>query len=347
MKKKIVIALIATLTLTVGSFGTAFAMNSTPTIELQTNENLKQAEEPEHVHTWGAPTWHKIADAVYEQVKVIDQEEKWDWVTNIVTPAWDEDVTEVHTVCYTCGYDFSANNSTEEELIAHIKNHMHNGEEGRYGSREVVVDTIHHEAVTEDVWTKVQDEISHYEDKLVTPEDGYWEHTCSVCGEIQNKDTGEVIKPGTLPEEPTEPEVPENPDSGDVTDPTDPETPETDDPTTEEPENPNTGDNMGDQTETPSEDTQKPTDKTETDSNKQDQQNSSDKTTTTETADKNDKTAQTTDSKDQTDTATTVESNKNTAPQTGDTASLIYLATLAGSAVTGGTVFGLRRKFKK
>ena len=342
MKRKLILALIATLTLTVGSFGTAFAMNSTPTIELQTNENLKQAEEPEHVHTWGEPTWHKISDAVYEPVKVIDQEEKWDWVTNIITPAWDEDITEVQTICCSCeekGIHTQFVNSqvvgTGESLSDHVKAHMLNGESGAYGSREVVVDTIHHEAVTEDVWTKVQDEISHYEDKLITPEHGYWEHTCSVCGEIQNKDTGEVIKPGTLPEEPTEPEEPENPDSGDVTDPTDPETPETDDPTTEEPENPNTGDNTGDQTETPNEDTQNSTDKTETDNNKQEQQDN-DKTTTTDTTDKS----------ENTDTATTV-SNENKAPQTGDTASLIYLATLAGSAVTGGTAFGLRRKFKK
>lgn len=352
MKKKVVIALIATLTLTVGSFGTAFAMNSTPTIELQTNENLKQAEEPEHVHTWGEPTWHKISDAVYEQVKVIDQEEKWDWVTNIITPAWDEDIKEVKTVCYLCqdqGINtYFANGKvegTDISIIQHCKDN--HGGASHYGQEEVVVDTIHHEAVTEDVWTKVQDEISHYEDKLITPEHGYWEHTCSVCGEIQNVETGEVIKPGTLPEEPTEPEVPENPDSGDVTDPTDPETPETDDPTTEEPENPNTGDNTGDQTETPGEDTQNPTDKTETDSNKQDQQDNSDKTTTTESAAKNDKTAQTADNKEQSNTATTVESNKNTAPQTGDTTSLISLFTLAGSAVTGGTAFGIRRKFKK
>ena len=53
MKKKIVIALIATLTLTLGSFGTVFAMNSNPVIELQTNETLKQGDQPEHVHTWG------------------------------------------------------------------------------------------------------------------------------------------------------------------------------------------------------------------------------------------------------------------------------------------------------
>lgn len=43
---------------------------------------------------------------------------------------------------------------------------------------------------------------------------------------------------------------------------------------------------------------------------------------------------------------TTMTSGKK-APQTGDPLSLFYLVTLAGSAVTGGTAFGLRRKFKK
>ena len=360
MKRKLILALIATLTLTVGSFGTAFAMNSTPTIELQTNENLKQAEEPEHTHTWGDEEYIvtkpaeyeqiKVVDkeAVYEQIKVVDKEAVYEEVKVVDKEAWDEEVKEVHTICFGCaeqgktvimdGWDFKD-----------IQNHMRECGSGSYGQREIVVDVIHHPEESHMETVLVSPEEFHYENgalispeefhyengALISPEEGHWEHTCSVCGEIQNKDTGEVIKPGTLPEEPTEPEEPENPDSGDVTDPTDPETPETDDPTTEEPENPNTGDNTGDQTETPNEDTQNSTDKTETDNNKQEQQDN-DKTTTTDTTDKS----------ENTDTATTV-SNENKAPQTGDTASLIYLATLAGSAVTGGTAFGLRRKFKK
>ena len=93
--------------------------------------------------------------------------------------------------------------------------------------------------------------------------------------------------------------------------PTDPETPGTDDPTTEEPETP---DNT-----------------TDTGENK-DQQNDN----KTATADKSEKA----------DTTVTVSTEKKS-PKTGDSASLIYLATLAGSAVTGSTAFGLRRKFKK
>ncbi len=343
MKKKVVIALIATLTLTLGSFGTVFAMNSNPVIELQDNEIFSQPEDPEeHVHAWGDPTYVIDQEAVYDKVEVIDQEEKWDWVTNIITPAWDEDITEVKTVCYLCQNQgintYFANGKvegTDISIIQHCKDN--HGGASHYGQEEVVVDTIHHEAVTERVWTKVQDKISHFEDKLVTPEKGHWEHTCVDCGEIQNVETGEVIKPGTLPDEPENPnpddpttEEPENPNPDDPTT-EEPENPNPDDPTTEEPENPNTGD----QTETPSGDTQNPTDETETDNNKQDQQDN-DKTTTTNTTDKS----------ENTDTATTV-SNENKAPQTGDTTSLIYLATLAGSAVTGGVAFRLRRKSRK
>ena len=338
MKRKLILALIATLTLTVGSFGTVFAMNGTPTIELQTNENLKQAEEPEHVHTWGDAYYVKDEDAKYESVKVVDQEAVYDEVKVVDQEAVYNDITERHQFCNVCNVDLTVAakeagmSITDYFYDVHQTETMHGGYHGDdvvVGQELVTPEISHMETVL------VSPEKFHYEDKLVTPEKGHWEHTCTVCGEIQDRDTGKVIEPGTLPEEPTTPEEPENPDSGDVTDPTDPETPETDDPTTEEPENPNTGDNTGDQTETPNEDTQNSTDKTETDSNKQEQQDN-DKTTTTDTTDKS----------ENTDTATTV-SNENKAPQTGDTASLIYLATLAGSAVTGGTAFGLRRKFKK
>ena len=366
MKKKVVIALIATLTLTLGSFGTAFAMNSTPTIELQTNENLKQAEEPEHTHTWGDEEYIVTKPAEYEQIKVVDKEAVYEqnWVVDkeavydevkvVDKEAWTEDITAIHTVCYNCGLDYTAEGYTPEQLAEHVKQHMLNGESGQYGSREVVVDTIEHPEEFHMETVLVSPEEGHYENgdlispeefhyengALISPEEGYWEHTCSVCGEIQNVETGEVIKPGTLPDEPENPgtddpttEEPENPNPDDPTT-EEPGKPNPDDPTTEEPENPNTGSNTGEQPETPSEDTQNPTDETETDNNKQDQQSNTDKT-------------QSTDNKEQTDTAVTAASNENAAPQTGDTTSLIYLATLAGSAVTGGVAFRLRRKSRK
>ncbi len=327
MKKRIVIALIATLTLTLGSFGTVFAMNSNPGIELQANQIFKQGgNTEEHTHTWGNAQYVVDKPAVYEQNWVVDKEAVYDEVKVVDKEAWTEEITEIHTVCYNCGLDYTAEGYTPEQLAEHVKQHMLNGESGQYGSREVVVDTIEHPEEFHMETVLISPEEGHYENgDLISPEEGHWEHTCTVCGEIQDRDTGEVIKPGTLPEEP--------------------ENPGTDEPDTEEPENPNTGDNTGDQTETPSEDTENPTDDSQNpvedtqdtdNSDKQDQQND-DKTTTPESADKNEKS----------NTATTTVSNEDKAPQTGDTASLIYLATLAGSAVTGGTAFGLRRKFKK
>lgn len=350
MKRKVILALLATMTLTVGSLGTAFAMNSNQGIVIQTSEssvpttpetpeNPDQGEtetpdEPEaHTHTWGDAYYVKDADAVYDQVKVIDQEEKWDWVINIISPAWDEEITEIHTVCFTCGCDFDAEGMSNEEVSAHAKAHVMNGESGDYGSREVVVDTIHHEAVTEKVWTKVQDEISHMENVLVTPEKGHWEHACADCGTVENCE-----KPGTV--------IPDDPDTNGNTDkPGD---------TTE-----NTGGNTqtsGDNTGNTDEDTLKPG--TSTGNNTQtttDDKTQSGKENTSNTENKSEdqkqnenKETTTTDSKDQKqdDTTVTVSTEKK-APKTGDTSSLIYLATLAGSAVTGGTAFGLRRKFKK
>lgn len=327
MKKRIVIALIATLTLTLGSFGTVFAMNSNPGIELQANQIFKQGgNTEEHTHTWGNAQYVVDKPAVYEQNWVVDKEAVYDEVKVVDKEAWTEEITEIHTVCFVCGCDFDAKGMSNEELLAHMKAHALAGEGSGYGSREVVVDTIEHPEEFHMETVLVSPEEGHYENgDLISPEEGHWEHTCTVCGEIQDRDTGEVIKPGTLPEEP--------------------ENPGTDEPDTEEPENPNTGDNTGDQTETPSEDTENPTDDSQNpvedtqdtdNSDKQDQQND-DKTTTPESADKNEKS----------NTATTTVSNEDKAPQTGDTASLIYLATLAGSAVTGGTAFGLRRKFKK
>ena len=367
MKRKVVLALLAGLTLTVGSFGTAFAMNSNPLIELQDNEIFSQdGENAEHTHTWGDETYTvtkpaeyeqiKVVDkeAVYEQIKVVDKEAEYEQIKVVDQEAWDEEIKEVHDICYACeaeGKTVIMDGWNDKQIVAHGKE-CHGGPYS-YGSREIVVDTIHHEEVFHyEQGALISPEEFHYENgalispeefhyengALISPEEGHWEHTCSVCGEIQNVETGEVIKPGTLPDEPENPnpddpttEEPENPNPDDPTT-EEPENPNPDDPTTEEPENPNTGD----QTETPNEDKENPTDETETDNNKQFQQDN-DKAITTDTTDKS----------ENTDTATTAVSNENKAPQTGDTASLIYLATLAGSAVTGGTALGLRKKFKK
>lgn len=356
MKRKMILALLAAMTLTVGSVGTVFAATNNGGAEIQTSDTA------EHTHTWGDAYYVKDADAVYEQVKVVDQEEKWDWVTNIITPAWDEEITEIHTVCFTCGCDFTAEGMSDVDIMNHQKDHMRKGESADYGSREVVVDTIHHEAVTEDVWTKIQDEISHMEDVLVTPEQGHWEHTCAECGEIQNRDTGEVIKPGTITppenpgtdtpenpdiEQPEDPdtETPENPDmeqpeNPDIETPESPDTEQPENPDTETPENPSTEQPENPDTETPeSPDTEQPENPdAETPGNDNQSQD------TTENTQGTVKGTEVTQDNTQPETS---EDNTRKSPKTGDPANFIYLATLAGSALTGGTAFGLRKKFKK
>lgn len=346
MKRKVVLALLAGLTLTVGSFGTAFAMNSNPVIELQDNEIFSQPEDPEeHVHAWGEPTYVKDADAVYGEPEwIVDKEAVYsDPVYVVDKEAEYKDITEKHQFCSSCNLDLTeaareaGMSITDYFYDVHQLETMHGG---YYGDWVVVGQEL--VSPEEGHWTEpelISPEEGHWgEAPLISPEKGHWEHTCADCGEIQNVETGEVIKPGTLPDEPENPgtddpttEEPENPNPDDPTT-EEPENPNPDDPTTEEPENPNTGD----QTETPNEDKENPTDETETDNNKQDQQDN-DKAITTDTTDKS----------ENTDTATTAVSNENKAPQTGDTASLIYLATLAGSTVAGGIAFGLRRKIKK
>ena len=51
MKRKVVLALVAALTLTVGSMGTVFAMNSTQGLVIQTSESGN------HEHVWGTKEW--------------------------------------------------------------------------------------------------------------------------------------------------------------------------------------------------------------------------------------------------------------------------------------------------
>lgn len=367
MKRKMILALLAAMTLTVGSVGTVFASTNNGGAEVQTSE-------PEqHTHTWGAPVyvvdqeavygpseWVPTKPAEYEQIKVVDKE------------AWTEEITATHTVCYTCGLDFDAAGMSNADVLAHAKNHVLNGESGDYGSQEVVVDTINHpEEYHYENGALISPEQGYWtEAPLITPEQGHWEHTCEGCGEIQNSETGEVIKPGTIttPENPGT-ETPENPDTekpenpGTET-PENPDTntptnPDTENPDTEAPVNPGTDTEKpsGDNTQNPTEDTEKPVDGNEggqdqTDQNKEENtQNTAEETTATDNKNTDTQNAVTGEEVTPVNTqAETTESNKSgekKSPKTGDPTNFIYLATLAGSALTGGTAFGLKKKFKK
>ena len=348
MKRKVILALLATMILTVGSLGTVFATESNQRITIQTSETPGTGEEtpdePEaHTHTWGDAYYVKDADAVYGEPEwIVDKEAVYEEQKVVDKEAWDEEIKELHNICWTCqakGILTIMDGWNEEQILAHAKEakHLQNGEGFQYGDREIVVDVIHHPEESHMENVLVSPEEGHWgEAPLISPEKGHWEHACADCGEIQDRDTGEVIKPGTITPENPGTEIPENPD-------------------TDKPVNPDGNtDNPGDTTGDKEENTQKPG--TSTGDNSQtttDDKTQSGNENTSSTENKSDgqgqsenKETATADESEKADTTVTVSTEKKS-PKTGDTSSLIYLATLAGSAVTGGTAFGLRRKFKK
>lgn len=360
MKRKMILALLAAMTLTVGSVGTVFAATNNGGAEVQTSDTA------EHTHTWGEAYYVKDADAVYGQVwhdpvygepqYVIDKEEEY------------KDIVERHQFCSVCHADLTelgaAMGMSPDDYFydVHQLETMHGG---YYGDDVVVGQEL--VSPEEGHWENTILQEGYYEDVLVTPEQGHWEHTCEGCGEIQNSETGEVIKPGTIttPENPGT-ETPENPDTekpenpGTET-PENPDTntptnPDTENPDTEAPVNPGTDTEKpsGDNTQNPTEDTEKPADEAQDqmDQHKtENTQNTPEETTATDNKNTDTQNAVTgeevTPVNTQTETTESNESGEKKSPKTGDPANFIYLATLAGSALTGGTAFGLKKKFKK
>lgn len=321
MKKKALLVLLATMMLTVASVGTVFAMGD--------NGDVVGQNEPEqHVHTWGNEVYHKTADAVWSEPEwiVTKEEEKIEHEAVYGEPTWVIDVPaqyETQTICYLCAEQgihtqFKNNavvgtgqSAADHELEAH-------GGASHYGQENICIQEEQGhwqkgELISE-AWTETIPEEGYWtESELITPEQGYWTHTCTVCNAVANVETGEIIEEGKLP---TDPDV-------DPSEPTDPKDPS-------EPTNPTDPVKPSDPTET-----EKPETDNKENTATQEQENT-DKKTDTET---------TTDKKAETDTTT--ESSENKAPKTGDASSMISLVTLIGSAVTGGTAFGLKRKFRK
>lgn len=89
--------------------------------------------------------------------------------TQTVKEAWDEPVYEMMEItrCSECKIDIT--NWSIEDITAHMFAHMDVGENGGYYStgEYVQTGTIHHEAVTEEVWV----------------EEAYGYTECSICGE--------------------------------------------------------------------------------------------------------------------------------------------------------------------
>lgn len=96
MKRKVILALLATMTLTVGSLGTVFATESNQGITIQTSETPGTGEEtpdePEvHTHTWGDAYYVKDADAVYSEPEwIVDKEAVYEQIKVVDQEAWEE-----------------------------------------------------------------------------------------------------------------------------------------------------------------------------------------------------------------------------------------------------------------
>lgn len=96
-----------------------------------------------HKHSYTIP----ITKTVHHDA-ITHQEDQGHYETVTISEAWDEDVYENHTVCYTCGN----NTIIDGQAGAHQIWHAERGETCRYGTASIVVDTIHHPAETEQQW---------------------------------------------------------------------------------------------------------------------------------------------------------------------------------------------------
>ena len=98
-----------------------------------------------HKHSYTIP----ITDTIHHDA-ITHQEDQGHYETVTISEAWDEDVYENHTVCYT----FGNNTIIDGQAGAHQIWHAERGETCRYGTASIVVDTIHHPAETEQQWIK-------------------------------------------------------------------------------------------------------------------------------------------------------------------------------------------------
>lgn len=127
-------------------------------------EPPKEDPKPAHVHEWVdiTETVHHKEQGHYEDV--------------VVEPAWDEDVYEAKLICkgpnnsWSCGLLFD----TTDEVADHIE-WDHDGN-GSWTTTDVLVDTIHHEAVVKQQWVVTQEA---YDEEVTVGQ------RCSICGETK------------------------------------------------------------------------------------------------------------------------------------------------------------------
>lgn len=236
MRKKVVVALVAAMSLTIAGTGTVFAMDKVSTI----------ASEKEHVHgdncewvvdkeAWDETVHH---EAEYKTVhhpaeyKTVHHPAEYDTIHHE-----EEGHYEIRTICHNCGADISGHASE------HLEQNFENGCLS-YGDKEVwIVDkeawdeqvlvkeawdeqVLVKEAWDEQVLVKdAWDEVIHHE------EEGHW-----VCNGVPQEPDQKPENPDQKPEQPENPDQPEQPENPDQK----PEQPENPDQKPEQPENPET-----------------------------------------------------------------------------------------------------------
>lgn len=152
MKKKLVVALLSALSLTVVGTGTVFATDKTSAIEI----------EKEHVHGDGCkwivdtPAWTEEhpEEGHYEKVLVSPEEGHY----------------EFHYICNGCGQDFGGGDAGYNAVHAHNKEQMLQGNTACGGYHDDQVWVVDKEAVYEDKW--IVDKPAWTEEH---PEEGHWE----------------------------------------------------------------------------------------------------------------------------------------------------------------------------
>ena len=116
-------------------------------------------QQPTHTHSW---------EPVYGTVH---HDEVGHYETQTVSEAWDEPVYEGRCVCSACGYTTSAGgDAAVDDISIHIL--TQHGGAASYSVKSVQTGTIHHDAVTQQVWVVDQ---AAYDEQVIT---GY---RCS-CG---------------------------------------------------------------------------------------------------------------------------------------------------------------------
>lgn len=106
-----------------------------------------------HTHTW-----------VKYVANTIQHEEQGHYETKVVKAAYDEPKYEEHNVCNKCGYDMGTDDWAAIEHYSEC--------DGSYSCIPVQVGTIHHDAVTEQVYVVDQAAYTEY----------VYGEKCSVCG---------------------------------------------------------------------------------------------------------------------------------------------------------------------